>query len=268
MHPRDRASPGSAPREGLPAESAPPGSLSREKAARERTSAGLIPKVAASRISRYLRHLEELQARGEATTSSRELGEALGVTAAQVRKDLGYFGQFGYPGLGYKVANLIPEMQRILGTDRSWGLAIVGVGNLGNALLRYKGFASHGFRIAALFDESPRIVGRTLEGLVVQPIGELRRVVRELGIELAILSVPAAAAQEVAQQLVDAGIRGIYNFAPTRLALPDEVAYVSIDLAVELEQLAFLVTHRDGELGTLPGGAEPPGRERGPPPRR
>jgi redox-sensing transcriptional repressor len=223
---------------------------------RDRALSPLIPKVAATRISRYLRHLEDLEARGETTTSSQQLGAALGVTAAQVRKDLGYFGQFGFPGLGYKISNLIPEIKKILGTDRSWNVAMVGIGNLGNALLRYKGFAAHGFRIVALFDSNPKIQGRSVEGLVVHDVVKLAEIVREKGIELAMVSVPASAAQEVSNRLVAAGIRGIYNFAPVLLNLPEDVGYVSIDLAVELEQLAFLVSHREREAGrnASPGG--------------
>jgi redox-sensing transcriptional repressor len=165
---------------------------------REKSVPPLIPKVAASRISRYLRYLEDLEARGETTTSSQQLGAALGVTAAQVRKDLGYFGQFGFPGLGYKISNLIPEIRRILGTERSWNLVMVGIGNLGNALLRYRGFAAHGFRVVALFDANPRLVGSTLEGLTVYPVQSISEVVRAEGVELAILSAPASAAQELA----------------------------------------------------------------------
>jgi redox-sensing transcriptional repressor len=227
---------------------------------REKPTAPLIPKVAASRISRYLRYLEELHNRGEMTTSSHELGAALGVTAAQVRKDLGYFGQFGFPGLGYKISNLIPEIKRILGTERSWNVAMVGIGNLGNALLRYKGFVSHGFRICALFDSNPRLVGRAVESLLVHPVDKIVSVVREKAIELAILSVPAQAAQEVANRLVNAGIRGIYNFAPVLLTLPEDIAYVSIDLAVELDQLAYLVSHRDREAAGRKEGGEAQGR--------
>lgn len=221
------------------------------KRARSITSS-LIPKVTASRISRYLRYLEEIQGRGEATISSRELGAALGVTAARVRKDLGYFGQFGFPGLGYKISNLIPEIKRILGTDRFWNVALVGIGNLGTALLRYKGFLAHGFRIVCLFDANPLLIGRTVEDLLVHPVERIQDLVREKSIELAILSVPQAAAQEVANLLVTAGIRGIYNFAPVLLSPPEDVGYVSIDLAVELEQLAFLVSHRERELAKRP----------------
>lgn len=222
---------------------------------RDKDNSPLVPRVAASRLSRYLRRLEELSNRGETTTSSQELGKALGVTAAQVRKDLGHFGQFGFPGLGYKISNLVPQIKSILGTDRAWNVAMVGIGNLGNALLRYKGFQAHGFRIAALLDNNPRLTGRTLEGLTVEPIEALERIVAERSIELSILSVPASAAQGVADRLVRAGVRGIYNFAPVQLTLPDAVAYVSIDLAVELEQLAFLVRHREREPGRRSGPA-------------
>jgi redox-sensing transcriptional repressor len=182
-----------------------------------------------------------------ATTSSQQLGAALGVTAAQVRKDLGYFGQFGHPGLGYKIAQLIPEIRRIIGTDKTWNVALIGIGSLGTALLRYKGFAAHGFRIAAIFDASDKLVGRSLEGLTVRPMTEVAEAVRRERLELAILSVPAEAAQEVADRLVRAGIRGIFNFAPTRINVGDDVGYVSIDLALELEQLSFVVS-QPGQL--------------------
>ena len=214
---------------------------------REKPTSPLIPRAAASRLSRYLRHLEELERKGEATTSSHQLGEALGVTAAQVRKDLGYFGQFGYPGLGYKVGQLIPEIRRILGTHKPWNVALVGVGNLGNALLRYKGFFAHGFRIVALFDSSDELTGSWVGGLLVRSIQEMPEVIESEAVELAILSVPAEAAQGVADRLVEAGVRGIFNFAPALLTLPEDVGYVSIDLALELEQLSFVVSQKERE---------------------
>lgn len=217
-------------------------------AKRDKQPGAVIPRVAASRLSRYLRHLEELERNGETTTSSQALGAALGVTAAQVRKDLGYFGQFGYPGLGYKIVQLIPEVRRILGTDKVWNVALIGVGNLGTALLRYKGFATHGFRIAALFDSNENLVGRSAEGIPVRHIDEISRVVPEETIELAILCVPGEAAQAVADRLVAAGIRGIFNFAPTVISVGEDLSYASIDLALELEQLSFAVTQREREV--------------------
>lgn len=200
-----------------------------------------LPKAVSQRLSLYLRHLEALEQAQKTTVSSSQLARALGLTAAQVRKDLAYFGQFGFPGVGYKVANLIQEVRRILGTDRTWQVALVGAGNLGTALLRYRGFAKQGFEIAAVFDADPKVFGRTLSGVSVHPIADLPRVCREKTIRLAILAVPVVAAQEVAQKLAQAGVRGILNFAPVRLDLPEDVRVLPVDLALELEQLAFRV---------------------------
>jgi redox-sensing transcriptional repressor len=209
----------------------------------------IVPKAAAARLSLYLRYLEELQRRGETTTSSHHLGAALSVTAAQVRKDLGYFGQFGFPGVGYKLAHLVPQIRRILGTDRSWNVAIVGIGNLGSALVQHRGFEKGGFRIALLFDNHPRVCGRVIGGLTVHPMTELEPRIAAESVKLGIVAVPASAAQEVADQLVKAGIRGIFNFAPVVLSLPEDVGYVSIDLAVQLEQLTFFVSQLE-QAGT------------------
>ncbi len=207
----------------------------------ERDAQNVIPKAAATRLSLYLRHLESLRITGASTTSSKDLAMALGVTAAQVRKDLGYFGQFGFPGIGYKIENLIVEIRRILGTDRIWNVALVGLGNLGSALFRYRGFEKQGFRIAAVFDNNAGVVGTPIGGLLVKHIRELPSAVSAADIRLGIMAVPAESAQEVAQFMVDSGICGIFNFAPAVLNLPDSVAYVSIDLTVQLEQLSFQV---------------------------
>ena len=168
------------------------------------------------------------------------------MTAAQVRKDLGHFGQFGYPGIGYKSSQLIPEIRRILGTDRDWRVGLVGVGSLGTALLHYKGFGAHGFTTIAAFDNHPDLVGSTVGGVVVEDVARLPDVVRGKDIELGLICVPTAAAQEVADLLVGAGIRGVFIFAPCHVEVPYQVAYVSMDLAAELEQLAFLVSRREG----------------------
>ncbi len=215
----------------------------------ERDAQNVIPKAAAARLSLYLRHLESLRVTGASTTSSKDLALALGVTAAQVRKDLGYFGQFGFPGIGYKIENLIVEIRRILGTDRIWNVALVGLGNLGSALFRYRGFEKQGFRIAAVFDTNPSVVGSPIGGLLVKHTRELPSTVSEADISLGIMAVPAESAQEVARFMVDSGICGIFNFAPTVLSLPDSVAYVSIDLTVQLEQLSFQVRQISDESG-------------------
>jgi len=213
-------------------------------ARRDRDPSPVVPKAAAARLSLYLRFLESLREHGVPTTSSQKLAAGVGVTAAQVRKDLGYFGQFGLPGIGYRIDHLVDELRRILGTDRTWNVALVGIGNLGSALAEYRGFERQGFRFVALFDRDPAIVGRAFGSLAVDSIESVEPVVRVRGVELGIIAVPAPAAQEVADLLVAAGIRGIYNFAPAVLQLPPQVAYVSIDLAVELEQLSFSVTQQ------------------------
>ena len=217
---------------------------------RDKTPSQMIPRAAAGRLSHYLRCLEELHRQGAATTSSSQLGKALGVTAAQVRKDLGYFGQFGFPGLGYKTDQLIPEIRRILGTDKLWNVGLVGVGSLGTALLRYKGFSAHGFRIAAAFDSKPGLSGTRVSGVPVHPDSAIEKVFESEELELGILSVPFEAAQEVADRLVAAGVKGIFNFAPRRITLPQGVAYVSMDLSVELERLSFLVSRQPWESGS------------------
>lgn len=203
-----------------------------------------VPKAVVSRLSLYLRELQHLVRDGFETTSSTQLGKMLGFSDAQVRKDLGYFGQFGYPGIGYRCNELIPEIKRILGTDRSWPVAMIGIGNLGRALLRYKGFEHQGFQIAAAFDVDPKKIGQPVEGIPVYSLDRLAAVVRAEGIQLAIIAVPAASAQTVAGELVTAGIDGILNFAPATLSLPAGVTSVGVDLAIELEQLSFAVVNR------------------------
>ncbi|HJQ78424.1 MAG TPA: redox-sensing transcriptional repressor Rex [Lacipirellulaceae bacterium] len=203
-----------------------------------------VPNVVVSRLSLYLRELQRLVHDGRTTISSSQLGKALGFTDAQVRKDLAYFGHFGHPGVGYRCDELVGEIRRILGTDRQWTVTMVGVGNLGRALLRYKGFASKGFRIVAAFDADPRVVGAKVEGIPVYSQQRLVEVVRQLRIQLGMITVPAPQAQQVADQLVSAGIEGIVNFAPVTLSLPAEVGLVGVDLTTELEQLAFAVANR------------------------
>jgi len=203
-----------------------------------------VPKAVVSRLSLYLRELQHLVRDGHETTSSTQLGKLLGFTDAQVRKDLAYFGQFGYPGIGYRCHELIDAIKRILGTSQPWPLAIVGLGNLGRALIGYRGFAQQGFHIVAAFDIDPQKVGTTIDGIPVYHLDDLPKVVQEKGLRLAIIAVPAAAAQKVAEALVAAGIEGILNFAPVTLNLPRHVQTVGVDLAIELEQLSFAVVNQ------------------------
>jgi redox-sensing transcriptional repressor len=218
--------------------------MSADKQRPERIDPHSVPKVVVNRLSLYLRELQHLVRDGRATISSNQLGQLLGFTDAQVRKDLAYFGHFGHPGIGYRCEELITEIRRILGTDREWIVTMVGVGNLGRALLRYKGFAAQGFRVVAAFDSDARIAGTSIEGIPVYGLDRLPELVRQLRIQIGLITVPAPGAQQVADQLVAAGIAGIVNFAPVTLSLPPEVSVVGVDLTTELEQIAFSVANR------------------------
>ncbi len=200
-----------------------------------------LSRATAGRLSLYLRHLEGLLHEGCLKVSSGQLGSALGLTDAQVRKDLASLGNLGHPGIGYQPADLIAAIRRTLGLDRDWAVALVGVGNLARALLRYRGFGQQGFRIVALFDTDPAKIGQHLEGLEIHPLEAMSAVIAATGAELGLLTVPSETAQAVADTLVAAGIRGVLNFAPVMLRLPAGVSLVSVDLTIQLEQLAFLV---------------------------
>jgi redox-sensing transcriptional repressor len=207
-------------------------------------SEGSVPKAVVTRLSLYLRELQHLVRDGRETTSSNQLGRLLGFTDAQVRKDLAYFGHFGYPGIGYRCDELIAAIRRILGTDQYWPVALVGVGNLGRALLGYRGFQQQGFRIVAAFDSDQSKVGSIIDGVAVHHFDSLADVVKQHRIRLGMIAVPAVAAQAVADRLVAAGVEGIVNFAPVTLVLPEHVSLVGVDLAIELEQLSFAVLNR------------------------
>jgi redox-sensing transcriptional repressor len=202
----------------------------------------LIPIPAVRRLSLYLRQLEAFKRKDRRTISSKQLGESLGLTDAQVRKDLAYFGQFGHPGIGYRVDELISQVRHILGTDKTWNVLLIGAGNLGRALLAYKGFETKGFSVVAVFDNDPSKVGRKINQYTIQHLDQLQETIRQQSIRLAILAVPADHAQDVADQLVQAGIRGLLNFAPVSITVPPEVALNAVDLAVQLEQISFQVS--------------------------
>ncbi len=205
------------------------------------TSQGGLSRASAGRLSLYLRCLEGLKREGIGKVSSGQLGEAVGVSDAQVRKDLAGLGSLGQPGIGYAAPELMAAIRRTLGIDREWKAVLVGVGNLARALLRYRGFQQQGFRIVALCDADPSKVEQVLEGLTIKPMDDVSDVVSQTGAELGVVTVPAEAAQAVADQLAAAGVRGILNFAPAVLKMPPGVSLVTVDLTVQLEQLAFLV---------------------------
>jgi redox-sensing transcriptional repressor len=214
----------------------------------ESSGVKIAPKAVVGRVSLYLRQLEAYQRQGCTTVSSSQLGEPLSIKNAQVRKDLAFFGQFGHPGIGYRIDELIDALRHILGIDHDWPLALVGLGNLGRALLKYRGFRTRGFHVVALFDNDQEKIGQNYDGLIVEPIDSLRKVVAVRKIRLAILCVPADAAQRVADMLVACGIRGILNFAPIPLIVPPEVNLVGVDLSIQLENLAYKVQKTQGEV--------------------
>jgi len=199
------------------------------------------PTPAVQRLSLYLRTLEQLAGQGVEKVSSRQLATFLHITAAQVRKDLGYFGQFGRPGVGYRVGPLTEHLRRILGTDRTCRVVVVGAGDLGRALLRHRGFRRKGFELVAAFDISPAKVGRQIGQVTVRHLDDLDEIVRRQDVKLAVIATPPEAAQDVADRLCRAGIKGILNFAPTTLEIPPSVAVGPVDLAATLEQLSFRV---------------------------
>ena len=213
-----------------------------------------IPRAVVQRLSFYLRQLERLRHERVDTTSSAQLGEAIGASSAQVRRDLACFGQFGRRGVGYDVDRLIRILRAILAVDREWHVAVVGAGNIGRALSTHRVFHERGFRIVAVFDNDARKEGSECGGLKVRPMWDLDRAVRELGISVGIIAVPSHSAQQVADQLVAAGVRGLLNFAPVRVRVPDGFEVRSVDFAVELQQLAFHVAHLHNHDGRVPDG--------------
>lgn len=189
-----------------------------------------------------MRELTNRLEEGETTVSSKGLGRSLGLTDAQVRKDLALFGQFGQSGRGYAIADLIASLRRIMGRDHDWCVCVVGAGNIGRALASYERFRREGFAIVAAFDLDASLVGRDIGGLRVRPMSDLAKVVASEKITLGIIAVPRESAQHVADALVAAGVKGILNFAPRRIEVRDGIGIVSVDFTVALEQLAFQIT--------------------------
>ncbi len=198
-----------------------------------------IPEMTIRRLSVYTRCLLQLEEDGVKTISSQELAERFSLNSAQVRKDLAYFGEFGVRGIGYYVSGLKAELQRILGLDREWAVALVGFGNLGSALFHYKGFGRQGFRIAVVIDDDPAKIGREIDTVPIVSSRDMAREIKARGIQIAIVAVPPEAAQTVTEQLVAAGIKAVLNFAPTRLRVTRDVRLKNVDLSIELETLSF-----------------------------
>lgn len=200
-----------------------------------------IPDIIISRLPIYLRALQHMQAQGKTTTSSQELGEQVGVSAAQIRKDLSQFGEFGKQGTGYNIPFLIERLREILKVDRVWETVIVGMGDMGHALARYQGFKDRGFRVAMVFDNDPAKIGQAVGPYVIQDAAEMSAAIRQAGIKVAMLCVPAAAAQEVANLLVEAGVRAILNYAPISLTVPAGVRVQYLDPSIGLQRMTYYI---------------------------
>ena len=202
-----------------------------------------ISKATVDRLPRYYRCLRQLADEDVEIASSEELGRRLAINPEQIRKDLAFFGQFGKKGVGYYVTELKESLGNILGLDHHWNVAIIGMGHLGAALANYQGIARLGFRLAAIFDANPVVIGTRVGERRVEDIAYLAEIIAERAIQIGVIAVPAAAAQGVADRLVDAGIRGIWNFAPVKLQVPPSIAFVSEDLSVGLSSLSYYLTH-------------------------
>lgn len=198
-----------------------------------------VPEATVTRLSIYSRFLERLDKNGVVTVSSGEIAEGVGVSSAQVRKDLAYFGEFGTRGVGYNVKDLMKYTLKILGLDKPWALALVGAGNLGFALCTYKGFNVRGFTIKCVFDSDPSKIGKRIGDLEVLPLDAFREVTKKLNVRIGIIGVPAGASQEIADLMVSSGLDAILNFAPVSLNVPNHVQVRNVDLSVKLEILTF-----------------------------
>lgn len=198
-----------------------------------------VPDVVVRRLTQYYYALRDCRERGLEIVSSQHLGEMLNVTAAQIRKDLSFFGGFGRQGIGYNVETLLEHIQRILGLQKEWSVALVGLGNLGRALLHYQGFSQEGFNIVALFDSDARKVGTNAGGLAIRDDREIRQVLPALGIRIAILALPPDKAQEVADMLVAAGVKALLNYAPVTLKVPEDVWVRQMDPLVALQSMTY-----------------------------
>lgn len=206
---------------------------------------GDIPAATASRLGLYLRELQHFLRGGTETIKSNALGRRLGLSDSQIRRDLALFGEFGKRGVGYNVHGLVKALRKALGTDGTWNTVLIGLGNLGSALVRYRGFEQQGFKLQAIFESDATKIGTELNGIPIYNIEDLEKILPTLNPQMAILAVPVGPAPALARRLADLGIAGILNFAPVSLSIQKEVATVDVDLAVELQRLAFAVVNSE-----------------------
>ena len=202
-------------------------------------TAEIIPDIVVSRLPSYLQTLNQMAKEGFYTVSSKMLSDRVGVTAAQIRKDLSHFGGFGKQGTGYPIYHLIEELQKILNMDRVWKVAVVGAGDLGRALAHYQGFALRGIEIVLIFDIDPKIIGAQVGALTVLPVDQMASEIKNMGIKIAILTVPGEVAQQTAERLVEAGVEAILNYAPVTLILPESIHVQHIDPVLHIQRLMY-----------------------------
>ncbi|MFQ3568229.1 MAG: redox-sensing transcriptional repressor Rex [Aggregatilineales bacterium] len=198
-----------------------------------------IPDIVISRLPIYLRALERLAQEGHEVTSSHELGKRLGISSAQIRKDLSHFGGFGKQGTGYSISRLREELRSVLKVEREWEVALIGAGDLGSAVARYRGFANRGFHIAYVFDSSPEKIGRQIGAYTIYPLDQLQQIIKDHGIKIAMIATPAESAQEVADLLIEAGVKAILNYAPINLKVPEDVHVQYIDPVLHLQRMTY-----------------------------
>jgi redox-sensing transcriptional repressor len=198
-----------------------------------------IPDIVVGRLPLYLRTLQTMLVQGRQITSSQELGEYLGISAAQIRKDLSQFGEFGKQGTGYNIQYLAKQLSEILNVNQVWDMAIVGAGDIGHAVARYQGFANRGYRVSLIFDNNAEKIGSKIGDLVIQDSAMMTELIRNHKIKVAMLTVPASIAQDVAEQLIEAGVRAILNYAPVTLNVPPNIRVQNIDPVVHLQRMTY-----------------------------
>lgn len=198
-----------------------------------------IPDIVIGRLPIYLRALNRLAQEGREITSSHELGQRLGISSAQIRKDLSHFGGFGKQGTGYQIEYLREKLRQVLRVNQEWEIVLIGAGDLGSAIAHYKGFADRGFHICCVFDADPQKIGKQIGEFTVRDVKEISDVIRERGIRMAMIAVPAEYAQTVADVVIEAGVRGILNYAPINLNVPPDVRVQYIDPIVHLQRMTY-----------------------------
>jgi redox-sensing transcriptional repressor len=198
-----------------------------------------VPDIVVGRLPLYLRAIQSMRQEGQQVTSSQDLGKVLGISAAQIRKDLSQFGEFGKQGTGYNIEYLCEQLQKILKVDKVWDVAVIGAGDIGSALARYQGFTNRGFQVTLVFDSNPQKIGQQESTHIIQESAKMVGSIKEAGVKIAMIAVPADQAQKVADQLIEAGVKAILNYAPTSISVPKDTCLQYIDPATHLQHMTY-----------------------------